>query len=87
MAFTTTALVIGGLAGFGIEEVVQGMSKSPSQPAQAALPNSTIAQTNANTTVANQRATLLAAGGQTDVTGGLGVLTGSDVSKTTLVGG
>lgn len=87
MAFTTTALLVGGLAAGGIGEVIQGISKSPKQPDQPALPNQTTADNTAASTVANQRQTLLAAGGQTDYTDGLGVLTGSDVSKSTLVGG
>lgn len=87
MGFTTAALVLGGLGGFGIAEAVQGMSKSPSAPAQAALPDSGTATDKANSKTSNTRQLLLASGGQTDYTGGLGVLTGSDVSKSTLVGG
>lgn len=87
MAFTAIDLVIGGLVGFGASEVISGMTKTPSGPDKAALPDPTKASASASNTVANQRATLLAAGGQTDFTGGLGVLTGSDVSKTSLVGG
>lgn len=87
MGFTVGALVLGGLGGFGIAEAVSGVSKSPSGPDKAALPDTGAAEKSAAATVANQRQTLLAAGGQTDYTGGLGVLTGADVSKSTLLGG
>lgn len=57
------------------------------KPASADLPDPNKAKTDAASTVANQRQILLASGGQTDYTGGLGILTGSDVSKTSLLGG
>lgn len=87
MGFTAAVLALAGLAGAGVAETISGMSKAPSQPTQPTLPNSQTADNNSQATVANQRQILLAAGGQTDYTGGLGVLTGSDVSKSTLVGG
>lgn len=81
-------LLIAGAVGFGAEELISGLSKSSStKPQQVALPDPNAASKDASTSVNNQRALLLAAGGQTDYTSGLGVLTGSDVSKTTLVGG
>lgn len=87
MGFTTTALILGGLGGFGIAEVASGMNKSAdNKPNAPAAPDPTKAQADATSTVNNQRQILLAAGGQTDYTGGLGVLTGSDVSKSSLVG-
>lgn len=87
MAFTTTALVVGAVAGLGITEIAQGMTKAPKAPDQPALPDQSKADASAANTVANQRQVLLSAGGQTDYTGGTGILTGSDVTKTTLLGG
>lgn len=87
MALTVGALIVGAGVGFGADELIQGFNKAPSSPDQAALPNTVTAEKNAQATVANQRQILLAAGGQTDYTGGFGVLTGTDVSKSTLVGG
>lgn len=86
MAFTAIDLIIGAAVGFGVSEIAQGASKAPKSPDQPTLPNTETAQKDAATTTNNQRHTLLAAGGQTDYTGGLGVLTGSDVSKSTLIG-
>lgn len=79
--------LLAGLAGAGIAEMIQGFSNSPDKPASADLPDPNKAKADAGNTVANQRQILLASGGQTDYTGGLGILTGSDVSKTSLLGG
>jgi|GEM_PF-5157362 hypothetical protein len=79
--------LIGALIGFGASEVMGGMgNKKAKGPSQATLPSQANANTDASATVADQRAAMLYAGGQTDMTGGLGVLTGSDTSKSTLVG-
>lgn len=55
-------------------------------PTPVALPNQADASAKAAATIADQRAALLASGGQTDYTGGLGILTGSDISKNSLTG-
>lgn len=82
------AAIAAGAAGFSISELVSGLSEgSKASLEQPALPDASKASAAAATTVADQRAALLQAGGVTDYTGGLGVLTGSDVSKTTLIGG
>lgn len=83
----TTAVILGGIVGAGAAELFQGFDKSPDQPNQPALPNQVDANKTGAANIASQRENLLRAGGQTDNTGGLGILTGSDVSKTTLVGG
>lgn len=72
-----------------IPGVIADNNKPPKSPSSTApsLPNESTASTTASTTVASNRATLLASGGQTDETGGLGILTGSDVSTTSLIGG
>lgn len=64
-------------------------SSSPKSPADTApaLPSVSTASNTASTTVNNSRAALLASGGQTDETGGLGILTGSDVATSSLIGG
>lgn len=82
------AAIIGATAAFGATELVEGLSKgSKASPEQAALPNQAAADQAGSTTVQNQRQLLLAAGGQTDYTDGLGSLTGADVSSKSLVGG
>ncbi len=86
-AIDALLLVGAGLAGAGIGEIVSGTSKSPSAPEQAALPDKNKADKAGATTIGNQRQLLLAAGGQTDYTEGLGFLAGSDVAKQSLVGG
>lgn len=60
--------------------------KSPDSTAPA-LPSESAASQAASTSVSSNRAALLASGGQTDETGGLGLLTGSDVATTALIGG
>lgn len=88
MAFTTTAVVAAVAVGFGASELIQGMNDTPdSPPAPGTLPDANKAQVNAKNQLMDQRKTLLASGGQTDYTAGTGVLTGTDVSKTTLLGG
>lgn len=81
-----TILAIAG-AGAGVGSIISGMGSTPKAPDQAALPDPNKAAVDAQATQANQRRILLTSGGQTDYTGGTGVLTGSDVSKTTLLGG
>lgn len=82
--------IIGALIGFGASEVISGISssskKTASGPSQATLPSQTTADQTGQATVANQRAAMLAAGGQTDYTGGLGFITGADTSKSSLIG-
>lgn len=77
--------LLGGAVGLGAESLLS-QPKSPSATAPS-TPSASTASTAASTTVANNRATLLASGGQTDETGGLGILTGSDVATTSLIGG
>lgn len=72
--------------GLGAGELISGLQDSPDNPSQGTLPDPNKAKADAQATQANQRKILLTSGGQTDYTGGTGVLTGSDVSKTTLLG-
>lgn len=89
MGFSTLAIVGSVLGGIGIGEIVNTLGDKPKAPGIDAglLPDPEKAKQTAATDQANQRRSLLAAGGRTDVTGGTGVLTGADVSKTTLLGG
>ena len=81
-----TALAVGA-ATEGIMALTSAAStKSPSQTAPT-TPSQSTANTTAAATVADQRATLLASGGVTDNTGGLGILTGSDIKSSSLIGG
>lgn len=82
-------VALAGLAGAGIAEGISALtshSKSPSSTSPT-LPDQGTANKTAAATVADQRAAMLYSGGQTDMTGGLGVLTGEDISKTGLIGG
>ena len=84
--FIITALAAGA-ATEGIMALTSAAStKSPSQTAPT-TPSQSTANTTAAATVADQRATLLASGGVTDNTGGLGILTGSDIKSSSLIGG
>ena len=88
---TVLPLLLAGLAGGGIAEGIGALTssastKSPSQTAPT-TPSQSTANTTAAATVADQRATLLASGGVTDNTGGLGILTGADVKSSSLIGG
>ena len=84
--FIITALAVGA-ATEGIMALTSSAStKSPSQTAPT-TPSQSTSNTTAAATVADQRATLLASGGVTDNTGGLGILTGADVKSSSLIGG
>ena len=80
------ATALGGVVEGGLALGSAASTKSPSQTAPT-TPSQSTANTTAAATVADQRATLLASGGVTDNTGGLGVLTGSDVKSSSLIGG
>ena len=84
-------VLIGALVGGALTEGISALTssastKSPSQTAPT-TPSQSTANTTAAATVADQRATLLASGGVTDNTGGLGILTGSDIKSSSLIGG
>lgn len=82
--------LLGGLAGFGVSELAAS-SKAPDKPTPPNNPAAPAGQNDANkqaaAQVANQRETLLAAGGITDYTGGMGILANQDVNKNVLIGG
>jgi hypothetical protein len=82
-------VLIGALVGGALTEGVSALTSSPKSPSQTAptTPSQSTANTTAAATVADQRATLLASGGVTDNTGGLGILTGADVKSSSLIGG
>jgi hypothetical protein len=83
-------VIVGAIIGAGLAESVNAMTsskaKSPSSTAPT-TPTTADASTAASNTVASNRQAALLSGGNTDLTGGMGVLTGSDVSKTGLIGG
>jgi hypothetical protein len=78
--------VAAGSAIGGITESIIAASNKPKAPGAAAAPDPNAAAAAAQAAQTDARKTFLASGGQTDFTGGLGILTGSDVSKSTLVG-
>ena len=81
--------IIAAVAGAALGEGIEALTSSPKSPSQTAptTPSQSTANTTAAATVADQRATLLASGGVTDNTGGLGILTGADVKSSSLIGG
>lgn len=83
-------IIIGALLGAGVAEganaLTKGAPKSPASTAPA-TPNAAAASTAASTNVNTSRAALLNSGGQTDETGGLGVLNGYDIATSALIGG
>ena len=81
--------IIAAVAGAALGEGIMALTSSPKSPSQTAptTPSQSTANTTAAATVADQRATLLASGGVTDNTGGLGILTGSDIKSSSLIGG
>jgi hypothetical protein len=81
-------LIGGGIGGPLINDITKAFSpvKSPASTAPTA-PSQAAANTSAAATVSDSRAAMLNAGGQTDMTGGLGILTGSDVKSSSLIGG
>jgi hypothetical protein len=70
----------------GITESIIASTDKPKSPSSPAAPSTSTAAEAAKSAQLENRKTFLAAGGQTDFTGGLGILTGSDVGKSTLVG-
>lgn len=62
-------------------------AKDLQPPALPPLPDPDKAKDDANKKLSNQRQALLLAGGQTDYTGGSGILKDKDVDKVALLGG
>lgn len=87
MGFLATVVLTGALVGAGTYELMNGMNDAPELPASQPNPDPTKAKEQGQATVNNQRRALLAAGGQTDYTGGTGSLNNSDVARTTLLVG
>ena len=75
-----------GLAGFGLAEGISAMTSTPSVPGQPTAPSTATAQQTATEAQTAQRRSVLAAGAGTNVTGGSGIILGSDVSSVSLVG-
>lgn len=70
--------------GFGAAELLN--SSNPKQPGTPTTPSQNTAAQTATQAQTQQRQAALAAGGQTNVTGGSGIVLGSDVNSVTLVG-
>lgn len=87
MAFLATIVIGAAGIGFGASQLMSGMDDIPSAPDPVTPPDPMKAEQAAKAKLMDQRKILLATGGQTDYTSGTGVLTGTDVSKTTLLGG
>lgn len=79
-------IIIAAVAGAGIAEGINALSSSPKQPSMPAAPSLEDASANANKAQTQQRQAALVSGGQTNITGGSGIVLGSDVQSLTLVG-
>lgn len=81
-------IVVAIAAGAGIAEGINALDSSSKNkaPSMPALPSMTSASETAGTAQTQQRQAALAAGGQTNVTSGSGIVLGSDVQSVTLVG-
>ena len=79
-------VIIGALIGGGLAEGVNALTHTPKQPGLPSAPDMGVAQDTATNAQTQQRQASLAAGGQTNVTGGSGIILGSDVNSVTLVG-
>lgn len=88
MAINIPAAIFIALAGAGVAEGVNALTSTPKSPSSTApaLPSETAAASTAQAAQTQQRQSALAAGGQTNVTQGAGIILGSDVSSVTLVG-
>ena len=88
MAISIPSLLLGGLLAGGIAEGVNaltssGKNKMPGLPAAPSIDSAGATALDAQT---QQRQAALLAGGQTNITGGSGIVLGSDVNAVTLVG-
>ena len=90
MAFATTAAIVGGLAlgggALAVEDFLQTSKTTSQGPVQPTLPTETAAASTATAAQTQARQSALSAGGNTNVTGGSGIIVGGDVSSVTLVG-
>ena len=89
MAISIPSLVLGLSAGLAVGGAVAGieaLSSSPKSPSQATLPSETAAANTAQAAQTQSRQAALAAGGSTNVTGGSGIILGSEVTSLSLVG-
>lgn len=82
VAIAESVAVVGGLVEGGIALSQAGGNK----PQSATLPSETAAANTAQAAQTQSRQAALAAGGSTNVTGGSGIILGSDISSVTLVG-
>lgn len=78
--------LVAGLAAGGIAEGISALSSSPKTPGLPATPSLDSASTTAQADQTAQRRALLAAGGNTNITNGTGIVLGSDVNSVSLVG-
>ena len=79
-------IIIGAILGAGLAEGISALTSTPKAPSMPAAPSLTSASDTANTAQTQQRQAALAAGGNTNVTSGTGIVLGSDVQSLTLVG-
>jgi hypothetical protein len=88
-AIPAIAIAIGAIGGaFAIGEGINALTHSPKNPSDTAptLPTEISASNTAQQAQTQQRQAALAAGGNTNVTGGSGIILGQDVNSVTLVG-
>lgn len=88
MGFSIAVIGAAVLAGGGIAEGINALTSTPKSPSVTAptAPTETAAANTATAAQTQARQQALMAGGQTNVTGGSGIILGSDVHSVTLVG-
>lgn len=79
-------VVVGALAVSGIASEVVSLFNQPKAPGLPPVPSLSDSEKAAKDAQTQQRRAVLAAGGMTNVSGGTGIILGSDVSSVSLVG-
>lgn len=88
MAVNIPAAIFFAIAGAGVGEGISALSGSgkSSVPGLPAIPSMASASDTSQEAQKQQRRSALIAGSQTNITGGSGIVLGSDVNSVTLVG-
>ena len=83
---TLTIAIMAILAGAATGLELNAMTSTPKAPSLPTTPNMDTAKNTAQDQQSAQRRAALASGGNTNVTGGMGIVLGSDISSVSLVG-
>ena len=83
---TLTLIATAVAVGAGSAEIITALSNKPDQPSLPTSPDMNSADKYAQDAQNNQRQIAIRAGGNTNITGGSGIILGSDISSVSLVG-